>query len=81
MPRRPGSLAAFARAGLGLRELSLRTRVSVKHIEAIESANRRELPARVYLKAYLNEIARTLGLEPGAIVDDYIKRLQPPTAR
>lgn len=73
----PGQVlrAARLRTGLGMRELSLRTRVSVKHIEAIEAGNRRDLPARVYLKAYLTEIARTLGLEPDIIVEDYIDRL------
>lgn len=73
----PGQTLRMARmrAGLGMRELSLRTRVGVKHIEAIESGNRRELPARVYLKAYLTELARALGLEPEAVVEDYIERL------
>lgn len=74
----PGQVLRLARmrADIGLRELSLRTRISVKQIEAIEAMERGDLPERLYLKAYLRELAKTLGLEPKAIVNDYIDRLR-----
>lgn len=74
----PGQRIRLARMrqGLGLRELSLRTRVGVKHINAIEACIVRELPSRVYLKAYLAEIATTLGLDPQRLAADYLAHIE-----
>jgi len=48
--------------GLSLRELSLRTRIGVKHLEAIESGRVEDLtPA--YLRAYANDLAKFLDLD------------------
>ncbi len=76
--KHPGARLRLARMGrsLGLRELSLRTRVGMKHIGAIENMNQRELPGPAYLRAYLTEIAKTLGLDGEAVVDEYVAYLE-----
>lgn len=73
----PGQIVRTARlkAGLGLRELSLHTRVGVRHLEAIEAMSLEALPDPLYLEAYLSEIARPLGLEPGTLVNEYMEAI------
>ena len=66
---------ARLRLELGLAELSQRTRIGVPHLEAIESMQHEGLPSRVYLRAYLLEIARTLGLEPSLTTARYLTAL------
>ncbi|MDX9723119.1 MAG: helix-turn-helix domain-containing protein [Myxococcota bacterium] len=74
----PGERLRDARIdkGMGLRELSLRTRVGVKEIEAIEEQRAAELPNRSYLRAYLLELAKALELDPEKTVEEYINALE-----
>ena len=73
----PGQQLKDRRLALGLsqRELSLKTRVGVRHIEAIEAMNERALTNRVYLKAYLAELTKTLGLDTERLVEAYMQAL------
>lgn len=78
-PRRhdPGRPIADARvaAGLGLRELSLRTKIGLRYLEAIERFEVEDLPRPVYLRGYLREVARALDLDPDPLLDDYLTAL------
>lgn len=70
----PGLRVRDARqaSGLGLRELSLRTRIGLRYLEAIEAFEVEALPRPVYLRGYLREIARCVGVDAGALLDDYL---------
>jgi cytoskeletal protein RodZ len=73
----PGRPIADARvnAGLGLRELSLRTKIGLRYLEAIERFDVADLPRPVYLRGYLREIARALDLDPDPLTDAYLTAL------
>lgn len=61
--------------GFTLKDVSARTRIRTTHLQNIEEENFAELPAPVYLRGFLIEYARTLGLrEPGALVARYMQR-------
>lgn len=64
--------------GIGLREISLRSKVGVRFLEYIEQERHAMLPAPVYLRGFLLEYARALGLEPRLTADAYLALLPPP---
>jgi flagellar biosynthesis protein FlhG len=59
-------------AGMSRRELSLRTRVGLRYVEAICEYRTDEFPREVYLRGYLVELARAVGLDQEEFVTDYI---------
>jgi hypothetical protein len=63
--------------GIGLREISLRSKVGVRFLEYIEQERHALLPAPVYLRGFLREYARALGLEPRSTADAYMALLPP----
>lgn len=80
----PGAELARVRAerGMSRRELSLRTKIGLRVLDAIEGFDVDSLPRAVYLRGYLREIARTLELEGDAVLDTYLAAVaqarQPP---
>lgn len=70
----PGTMIKEARqrAGLGLRELSLQTKIGLRYLEAIEAFEVPALPRPVYLRGYLREIARCLDLDSDRVLDEYL---------
>ena len=58
--------------GLALQEVSERTRVPVKHLENIEADRYGALPATVYLRGILMNLARELKLDPVRVARSYI---------
>ncbi len=58
--------------GLALQQVSERTRVPLKHLENIEADRYRALPATVYLRGILVNLARELKLDPVRVVRSYI---------
>lgn len=87
--RRPSQRAACAarleRARLATKtsitNLSLLTRIGVRYIEAIEAFDLDALPREAYLRGYLREIARAVGLDPDQIVQDYLSELHAEKSR
>ncbi len=86
--RGPGRAVREARErrGIGQRELSLETRIGIRYLEAIESMEVEALPRAVYLRAYVREVARVLGLDEERFVEDYLRavevlRTRPPLRR
>jgi len=58
--------------GLSLAQLAERTRISSKHLENVEADRYTALPATVYLRGILMNIARELGLDPLKVSRSYL---------
>jgi curved DNA-binding protein CbpA len=63
--------------GLSLRHVSAVTKIGVRFLEYIEEERFDFLPPPVYLRGFLQEYARLVGLEPRALADAYMRRLPP----
>jgi flagellar biosynthesis protein FlhG len=61
--------------GVSLREIAGATKIGVRFLEYIEGDRHSELPALVYLRGFLQQYARLLGLDPRRTADSYILRL------
>lgn len=70
----PGQSIRDARAARNVseRELSLKTKIGLKVLKAIEEFDTRELPRATYLRQYLKEIALALGMDPEPLLDAYL---------
>lgn len=63
--------------GMTLREVSKRTRVRSTYLESIEEEGYSQLPAPVYLRGFLIEFARVLGIEdPEKLASLYLARME-----
>jgi flagellar biosynthesis protein FlhG len=62
--------------GVTLREISVRSKVGVRFLEYLEQERFDMLPAPVYIRGFLHEYARAVGLDPRRTADDYLARLQ-----
>jgi flagellar biosynthesis protein FlhG len=60
--------------GINLEDIAERTKIGSHWLRAIETEDRDSLPARVYLKGYLQQISRLLQLPP-RVCDGYLERL------
>jgi hypothetical protein len=58
--------------GFSLVQLAERTRISTRHLENVEADEYDELPATVYLRGILMNIARELGLDPLKVSRSYL---------
>lgn len=59
-----------------LREVSMRTKVGLSYLEAIESDDFAALPAPVYVRGFVTEIAKTLKLDASQVARTYVRRLR-----
>jgi curved DNA-binding protein CbpA len=57
---------------LEIDEVAVEIKVSKHNLQAIEAEDIHALPAPVYLKGFLKVYARTLGLEPKHVTDEYL---------
>lgn len=60
--------------GMSLRNVADATKVSARYLEYIEEENFSKLPARPYLRGFLQLYAKALGYEPDRMISDYLKR-------
>ena len=69
-----GRYIASVRAGKGMSvdELSASTRIASRYIEAIENNDFERLPAAVFVRGYLREIAQVLEVDEAALVEGYM---------
>lgn len=51
-------------AGLSLAEVSLRTKIHIRQLQALERGDLMALPGRVYARAFVKHYARAVGLDP-----------------
>ncbi len=61
--------AAREAAGLDIKQLSQRTRVTTRHLEALEAGDYASLPGRPYALGFAKSYARAVGLDDAAITE------------
>jgi flagellar biosynthesis protein FlhG len=61
--------------GVSLQSIAAVSKVGVRFLEYIEADRHSHLPARVYLRGFLQEYARALGLSPESVAEAYLARL------
>jgi hypothetical protein len=61
--------------GLALKEIAFASKIGVRFLEHIEADRHAELPAVVYLRGFLQEYARAVGLDPQRTAGSYLSRL------
>jgi cytoskeleton protein RodZ len=64
--------------GLSLPQVAARTRIQVRILDAIERNEYARLPPGVFLRGFLHAFAREVGLDPEAIVAEYVTSQEPP---
>jgi curved DNA-binding protein CbpA len=65
------------RRGISLEKIAEKSKIGLRYLQYIEGDRHKELPARVYLRGFLQEYARALGLDPGRVADSYLANLPP----
>lgn len=73
----PGLRRVREARGLSLRHISNATKIGVRFLEYIEEDRHAFLPAPVYLRGFLAEYARLVGLDPKRVVEGYMTRMKP----
>jgi curved DNA-binding protein CbpA len=61
--------------GINLQDIASASKIGMRFLEYIEADRHGELPARVYLRSFLLEYARALGLDPRRTAEAYMARL------
>ena len=55
---------------ISLQDISVRTRINIRYLEAIEQGSFDILP-QTYVRAFLREYAQTVGIEPAEVLRKY----------
>ncbi len=78
-----GDVLRRIRVGLGieLEEISSITKINEQHLRSIEANLYDELPAPVYLRGFLKQIAKCLSLDPARVADSYSDRMRESSSR
>jgi flagellar biosynthesis protein FlhG len=73
-----GRLLAKVREALGveLHEIARETKISINHLTAIENETFDELPALVYTRGFVQQLAKVLKLDPTQVTKTYLRRLR-----
>jgi len=61
--------------GISLRDIVTQSKIGIRYLEYIEEDRLPFLPAPVYLRGFLQEYARVVGLDPAKVVPAYMGRL------
>jgi len=61
--------------GISLRDIAAESKIGVRFFEYIEADRHSFLPAEVYLRSFLVEYARAIGLEPRKTAESYMGRI------
>ncbi len=62
--------------GLELKQISRRTKISMIYLQAIEDDDFGALPAIVYVRGFVAELAKTLGLDSVLVSQTYVRRVK-----
>lgn len=62
--------------GVPLQEIARNTRISIAYLQFIEEEHIKGLPHDAYLRGYLTQYARAVGLDPHAVADGYIRHIR-----
>ncbi|MBI4476045.1 MAG: helix-turn-helix domain-containing protein [Acidobacteria bacterium] len=68
---------AREREGLTLEELSRRTKIKVRLLEAIEENDFARLPGGIFTRGFLRNYAREVALDPESVVSRYLAQAEP----
>lgn len=60
--------------GIAIADISARTKVGASHLRAIEDERWEVMPAEVYLRGFVVELARYLRLDPAHVAQAYVAR-------
>ncbi len=73
-----GALLGRVRESLGvdLAEIAQRTKISVSYLRAIEAEDVGSLPAQVYTRGFLQQLARCLNLDSAQVTRTYLRRIR-----
>jgi flagellar biosynthesis protein FlhG len=73
-----GSLLRKVRESLGIElvDISAKTKIARSHLNAIEEERYADLPALVYTRGFLAELAKQLRLDPAQVQKTYLRRLR-----
>jgi flagellar biosynthesis protein FlhG len=61
--------------GITLREIATASKVGIRYLEYIEAERKEVLPAPVYLRGFVQEYARVVGLDPRPTAESYVARV------
>jgi hypothetical protein len=64
--------------GVALKEIAIASKIGVRFLEYIEADRHKDLPPPVYLRGFLHEYARAVGLDPQRTAASYLARLANP---
>ena len=67
--------------GIELEEISTITKINDQHLRSIEGNQYEVLPAPVYLRGFLKQIAKCLSLDPARVADSYSNRMRESASR
>ena len=59
--------------GMPLQEIARNTRISIAYLQFIEEDHVKGLPHDAYLRGYLTQYAKALGLDPQVVADGYLR--------
>lgn len=62
--------------GIELAEISSRTKISKQHLVALEEEEYENLPAIVYVRGFVSELAKYLRLDPAQVQRTYLRRMR-----
>jgi flagellar biosynthesis protein FlhG len=62
--------------GVELAEISSRTKISKTHLAALEEESYVDLPAMVYVRGFVSELAKYLRLDPAQVQRTYLRRMR-----
>jgi len=60
--------------GIRLEDIAGATRIQTEHLSNLEAEDFNRLPAEVYTRGFVASYAESLSLDPGRVVDDYMRR-------
>jgi flagellar biosynthesis protein FlhG len=62
--------------GIDVSEIAAKTKISRTHLEAIEAEAFESLPAPVYVRGFVSELAKCLRLDPALVQKTYLRRMR-----
>jgi flagellar biosynthesis protein FlhG len=62
--------------GVTIQDIANITKISPMHLRAIEEEDLDALPAPVYVRGFLQQIAKALNLDPTQVTKTYLKRVR-----
>jgi flagellar biosynthesis protein FlhG len=62
--------------GVGLEEIASRTKITLAHLSALEEERYDELPAHVYVRGFVQQLARHLKLDSSQVAKTYLRRMR-----